>query len=53
MLLDDKHEKQAFRSAEGGDFAKAKEAKEKCLAALTAGRGHAVTVARAGRVLVD
>jgi len=47
FLLDDKHEKQAFRSAVGADFAKAKEQREQGQAALTAGRGHAIAVSPA------
>mmetsp|Transcript_89791 Transcript_89791/g.159654 ORF Transcript_89791/g.159654 Transcript_89791/m.159654 type:complete len:2242 (-) Transcript_89791:140-6865(-) len=41
-LLDDKHERQAFRSSIGADFAKQKELKEAGKVALKAGRGFAV-----------
>eukprot|EP00931_Biecheleriopsis_adriatica_P029163 TRINITY_DN17358_c0_g2_i1.p1 TRINITY_DN17358_c0_g2~~TRINITY_DN17358_c0_g2_i1.p1 ORF type:complete len:2291 (+),score=504.51 TRINITY_DN17358_c0_g2_i1:620-6874(+) len=43
-LLDDKHERQAFRSSIGADFAKQKELKEAGKVALKAGRGFAVKI---------
>lgn len=43
-ILDDKHERQAFRSSFGADFAKQKEMKEQGRMALKAGRGFAVKV---------
>ncbi|CAK9004205.1 unnamed protein product [Durusdinium trenchii] len=43
-ILDDKHERQAFRSSFGKDFAKQKEMKEQGRMALKAGRGFAVKV---------
>merc|ERR1719487_1714889 len=41
-ILDDKHERQAFRSATGAEFAKQKEMKEQGAVALNYGRGYAV-----------
>ncbi|CAJ1371706.1 unnamed protein product [Effrenium voratum] len=46
-ILDDKHERQAFRSSIGADFAKQKEMKEQGRMALRAGRGFAVRVSPA------
>lgn len=46
-ILDDKHERQAFRSSFGADFAKQKEMKEQGRMALRAGRGFAVKAAPA------
>eukprot|EP00930_Biecheleria_cincta_P031240 TRINITY_DN21698_c0_g1_i1.p1 TRINITY_DN21698_c0_g1~~TRINITY_DN21698_c0_g1_i1.p1 ORF type:complete len:2245 (+),score=433.56 TRINITY_DN21698_c0_g1_i1:107-6841(+) len=43
-LLDDKHERQAFRSSVGAAFAKQKEMQEAGKVALKAGRGFAVRV---------
>eukprot|EP00440_Ansanella_granifera_P030441 gb/GFBE01033071.1/.p1 GENE.gb/GFBE01033071.1/~~gb/GFBE01033071.1/.p1 ORF type:complete len:2256 (+),score=522.78 gb/GFBE01033071.1/:1-6768(+) len=43
-LLDDKHERQAFRSSIGADFAKQKELREAGKVALKAGRGFAVKI---------
>jgi hypothetical protein len=42
FLLDDKHEKQAFRSTTGAEFAKQKELREQGAVALNYGRGYAV-----------
>lgn len=51
FLLDDKHEKQAFRSAVGAEFAQLKEERAQGATALKHGRGWAVKVEPAHDVL--